>query len=205
MWLYGTGRGLLAILYRTLYRVRAEGLENIPPTGGVILCGNHFTAHDPIMVGVCANRPVQFMAKEELFRNRFLGFIMRGVGAFPVKRGQPDRAALKRSIDVLQSGGCFGIFPEGTRNRSGKLAKPEPGTAYLALKSGAPVVPVGITSTYKLFSPVIVKFGKPMSMERYAGAKLTSELLDEVGHTIMAGIGAELVPPVHLDVAAGKE
>lgn len=205
MWLYGFAKGIVGFGYRLLFRLQVSGLEHIPPDGGVIICGNHFTAHDPPVVAISANRPVSFMAKAELFDNKFLGWIFRGVGAFPVKRGAPDRAALKRSIDTLQEGRVFGIFPEGTRNRTGQLAKAEPGTAYLALKSGAPVVPVGITSSYKLFSPILVKFGPPVDLSTYRDGKLTSEALDGAGEQIMAAIGALLVPPVRPSAVAPGE
>ena len=197
MWLYGFGKAAVGILYRMLWRVRTEGLENVPREGGVIIAGNHVNGNDPLFVGITAPRPVSFMAKEEIFGVPGVGFLARGVGAFPVKRGQPDRAALKRSLAVLEDGGCFGIFPEGTRNRTGKLGKAEPGTAYLALKSGAVVVPVGISSTYKLFSPVTLKYGKPVDLTPFMAGKLSSEVLDAAGEAIMAAIGAQLIPPAH--------
>lgn len=202
MYLYGFARGLVRVVFGTIYRIKVEGLENVPPEGGVIICGNHFNARDPLIVGITMKRPVSFMAKQELFKNPILAWVIRGMGVFPVKRGQPDRAALKRSIDVLQEGTCFGIFPEGTRSKTGRLRKAEPGAAYLALKSGAPVVPVGITSTYKLFQPVIVRYGKPLDLDAYKGAKLSSEALDGVSEAIMAGIGAQLEPPVDYVAAA---
>jgi 1-acyl-sn-glycerol-3-phosphate acyltransferase len=203
VWLYGFGKVLVSTFYHLLFRIEVHGTENLPREGGVILCGNHFTAHDPLVMGVAAPRPVSFMAKAELFTIPVIGSIARAVGAFPVKRGQPDRAALKRAIEVVQSGGCFGIFPEGTRSRTGVLAKAEPGTAYFALKTGAPVVPVGISSTYKLFSPVIVHFGKPVNLDPFRTGKLTSESLEAAGEAIMAGIGAQLAPPVRIGRAAG--
>lgn len=205
MWLYGFGRGAISLVYHVLWRIRVEGTENIPANGGVIICGNHVNGNDPLFVGVAATRPVSFMAKEEIFKSPFVGFLARGVGAFPVKRGHPDRAALKRSLDVLEKGGCFGIFPEGTRNRTGKLGKAEPGTAYLALKSGVPVIPVGVSSTYKLFSQVAVKFGPPVDLSPFRTGKLTSETLDAAGEAIMAAIGAQLVPPVTIDTTAPED
>ncbi|HLN60078.1 MAG TPA: lysophospholipid acyltransferase family protein [Symbiobacteriaceae bacterium] len=193
MWLYGFAKGLVGIAFRLVYRIKVEGLGNIPEQGGVIICGNHFHAFDPMIVGITTKRPVSFMAKQELFENPVIGTVLRGMAAFPVKRGAPDRAALKRSIDVLESGGCFGIFPEGTRNKSGQLGKAEPGTAYLALKSGATVVPVGVTATYKLFSTIHVRYGPPVDMAPYSTGKLTSEAMEGASEAIMAGIGAQLV------------
>lgn len=196
MWLYGFARALVKGVFSLVYRVKVEGLGNIPPEGGVIICGNHFHAFDPMVVGITMERKVRYMAKQELFDNPVLGFIITGMGVFPVKRGAPDRAALKKSIEVLQGGTCFGIFPEGTRNKTGKLGRAEPGTAYLAIKSGAPVVPVGITASYKLFSTIRVRYGPPVDLSPYMTGKLSSEALDGASDAIMAAIGAQLVPPV---------
>lgn len=204
MWLYGFARAAIGVAFRLVYRLKVEGIGNIPTDGGVIICGNHFHAFDPMIVGVTMPRPVRYMAKQELFTNPLFGWVIRGMGAFPVKRGAPDRAALKQSIEVLESGGAFGIFPEGTRNKTGKLRKAEPGTAYLALKSGATVVPVGVTATYKLFSEIRVRYGPPVDLSPYATGKLTSEAMEAAGVAIMNGIGAQLVPPVTLEVEGAE-
>lgn len=205
MYLYGFAKGLVNVTFRIVYRMRVEGLENVPREGGVIVCGNHFNAKDPMLVGITMNRPIQFMAKQELFTNKLFAWVLHGLGVFPVKRGQPDRAALKHSIEVLDSGACFGIFPEGTRNKTGQLGKAEPGTAYLALKSGAPVIPVGITSRYKLFGPILVRYGKPIDLGLAPGGKLTSEALEAASDAIMAGIGQQLEPPVTYVAVARNE
>lgn len=205
MWLFGFAKAIVKPIYHLFYRIQVEGLEHIPTEGGAIICGNHFSMNDPIIVGITANRPVAFMAKQELFTIPVLGGIVRGLGAFPVKRGKPDMAALKTSLKVLKEGGCFGIFPEGTRSRTGQLAKPEPGAAFLAIKSGAPVIPVGITSTYKLFSPIIVKFGEPVSMEAFRNGKVHGETLEAASEAIITAIGALLVPPHNPPATAGGE
>jgi len=205
MWLYGFAKALVSLIYRPLFRIRVEGLEHIPREGGVILCGNHYNGNDPIITGVTAPRPVSFMAKEEIFKLPVVGFLARGVGAFPVKRGTADRASLKRALEVLEAGGCFGIFPEGTRNRTGLLGKAEPGTAYIALKSGVPVIPFGISGRYKFFQPVTIRYGPPVPLDRFKGAKLTSEALDAAGQEIMGAIGRLLEPPVALPAASGQD
>ncbi len=205
MWLYGFARALVSMIYRPLFRIRVDGLEHVPREGGVILCGNHFNGNDPVIIGIVAPRRVSFMAKEEIFKIPVVGFLARSVGAFPVKRGTPDRSSLKRSLDILANGGCFGIFPEGTRNRTGRLMKAEPGTAYIALKSGVPVIPFGISGSYRFFQPVTIHFGEPVPLERFRGAKLTGEALEAAGEEIMGAIGRLLEPPVTYAAASGQD
>lgn len=192
MWFYSFAKVIVSPLYRFLFRIRVEGVENVPLEGGVILCANHVSMHDPIMVGVAAPRQIRFMAKEELFRNPLVRVVVQGLGAFPVKRGHPDRAALKRAMEVLHSGGCFGVFPEGTRVHADHLGQAEPGTAYLALKTGAAVVPVGVSSSYRLFRPTVVRFGQAVDLSAYRAGKLTSDVLKSAGDAIMAAIGSQL-------------
>jgi len=196
LWLYSFGKNAVWPFYHSLYRMTVEGLDNVPRTGKLILCVNHFRWHDPLVIGITAPRRVAFMAKEELFRNRFVGWVISGLGVFPVKRGQPDRSALRHSMEVLDAGGCLGIFPEGTRNRSGKLGKAEPGAAYFALKTGATVIPVGISGTYKLFSPLTVRYGMPVDLDQFRSGRLSSEQMEAAGEAIMGAIGALLVPTV---------
>jgi len=192
VWFYSFAKAIVSPLYRIGFRLRVEGLENVPREGSVILCANHASLHDPLMVGVAAPRQVHFMAKEELFRIPGLRTLIRWLGAFPVKRGHPDRAALKQAIKVLQEGGCFGVFPEGTRARDDHLGKAQPGTAYLALKTGATVIPVGVSSSYRLFQPTLVRFGKAVDLSAYKTDRLTSDVLELAGGAIMAAIGSQL-------------
>lgn len=205
MWLYGFGKALVTPIYRLIFRIRVEGLEHVPPEGGVILCGNHFNGHDPLVVGIVSPRKVSFMAKDQIFTWPVVGWLARGLGAFPVKRGTADRASLKKALEVLADGGCFGIFPEGTRSKTGQLRKAEPGTAYIALKAGVPVIPFGISSTYRLFSPVLVRFGPPVNLDQFKGAKLSGDSLEVAGQEIMAAIGRLLEPPVILPLASGQD
>lgn len=199
--MYSFGANLSAIICRIFGRWQVIGSENIPMTGGALLCGNHVSYMDPPALGARANgRPVHFMAKLELFQIPVLGFLIRKVGAFPVKRGTADRAALKQAIEYLQSGEVVGIFPEGQRSLTGELLEAEAGVGMIALKAKVPIIPVGLINTEKLLPPhsmllhftnVKVVYGKPVDISDLYD-KSGREAIEEVGRRIMAGIKALL-------------
>jgi 1-acyl-sn-glycerol-3-phosphate acyltransferase len=141
-----------------------SGRELIPREGPVILIGNHVSYLDPPALGVACPRQVYFMAKVELFRIPLFGYIIGALGAFPVKRGAPDRKAIKRALEILASGKVLGIFPEGTRIMTGELGPAEEGAALLALRTGACLVPAGIRGT-RGPGPVRIVFGEPVPQE----------------------------------------
>lgn len=187
---YRFAKALVTPFYYLAFRVRVEGEENVPANGGIILCANHISNHDPLVVGLTAPRPVRFMAKHQLFGVPVLKHIVDALGAFPVNREKPSPASLKKSIEILQTGGCFGIFPEGTRRKGASETRVHPGTAYLALKTGAPVIPVGISSKYRFFGPLVVRFGKPVDLSAFEGRKAAGDVLEEASETITAAIAA---------------
>jgi len=188
---YKIMRALVRVIFLML-GMKSEGLDNIPNEGAVIIAANHLSIWDPIVIGAAVQRPINFMAKAELFRNSLFAFILRHLNAFPVKRGSADRSALRNSLDLLNQGQVLGIFPEGTRNTDG-LAKVQNGTAMIALKSGAPIVPVACIRTDKKipfgwFRPLVVSIGNPIYMDEYAGKKINSATLGEVSEDIMKEI-----------------
>ncbi|MGB9781697.1 MAG: lysophospholipid acyltransferase family protein [Moorellaceae bacterium] len=151
------------------WQVKGQGL--FPPEGPVIVVANHRSLWDPVAVGVAVPRQVRFMAKEELFRIPGLGFLLRALGAYPVKRGKSDRAALQASLDILRQGQVVGLFPEGTRVRGRELGRFYGGAALLALKTGAPLVPVALKGTDRVFRqgwfrPFYVAIGPPLFPRR---------------------------------------
>lgn len=161
------GRFILA-----LYRTRVIGAEHVPP-GGAVLAGNHVSYLDPVILWSASPRPVHFMAKAELWDNKLLAAVVSRVLAFPVRRGSVDRTALAHADSVLSGGGLVGIFPEGTRHRvqTGELGEANEGVAFIALRAGVPIVPVGIEGTDKALPPgakvprfprVTIVFGEPV-------------------------------------------
>ncbi|NLJ40589.1 MAG: 1-acyl-sn-glycerol-3-phosphate acyltransferase [Clostridiales bacterium] len=175
-------RGILRPIIYLLYRPSIVGLENFPSTGGVILYSNHISLLDPIVIGCMLPRKVYFMAKTELFKSSVFGFILRNLGAFPVKRGTADLAAIRNSLRVLKSGKVFGIFPEGTRNKPGAVQHFSHGAASIAHRSKAKIIPIGITGEYKLFRyrSVKVVIGEAVDMDGYFTQKSSTDLLESM-------------------------
>lgn len=176
---YSFTRIILLFLFKILYRLSISSQDNIPKLGSVILVANHSSYLDPIVLGIASKRQVCFMAKEELFKVPVLGRLITWLSAFPVNRKKVDLKAFKTAFNLLHEGEVVGLFPEGTRHRLGykKLGPILTGTAHLALKSGAPVVPVGISGTDKImpkekylprFPKIFAVVGKPIYLEKQA-------------------------------------
>lgn len=128
------------------FRLRRLGTEHVP-SGGVILASNHRSFLDPFAIGCCIGRPIYFVAKRELFRNPLLGWLLNCLGAFPIRRGASDEESMATARALLERGQAVVIFPEGTRIRTGSLARPRRGVGRLALESGKPVVPIAVTNS----------------------------------------------------------
>ena len=136
-----------------VYRVKTFGLENIPKEGGVIFCGNHRSYLDPVLIILKTKRYLRFMAKEELKNNFIFKWLFPLFDVIYVKRNSKDIGPLKEALKTLKNGDCIGIFPEGTRNGLEKNdGQIKDGAAYLALKTGAKLVPIGICRTSETFS-----------------------------------------------------
>ncbi len=145
------------------YKVKYVGRENIPAEGGFILASNHITAFDPVILGSGKGRTVHFMAKEELFRKRFIGWFLTRLNAFPVNRGGSDKTAVNYAIRIVKEGGILGIFPEGTRSETGAPMAPKAGIALIAKAAKADVLPVSIYSEDN--TKLTVRFGKIIPYE----------------------------------------
>lgn len=191
--IYTIVKTLFKILFTIGLRLRIEGEENIPKTGPLVIACNHLSLLDPPVLGTAATRKVHFMAKEELFVP-ILGDIYKVLGAFPVRRGGADRAAIKHGIDILEDKQVLAIFPEGTRSRTGKLGKAQPGALMMASKARAAIVPACIIGTdYKrqgrIWPKVTVRFGKPILFPE--NAVVNKEFLHAMTENMMQHI-AEL-------------
>ena len=179
-----------------------EGRENVPLTGPLIICPNHFGTIDPPMVPAFLPRSDSWsMAKSEFFRKGWMRWLFTAYQAFPVVRHTADRLALRKSFDLLKAGQVLVIYPEGHRQETEVLGEPEPGAGFIAQKSGAPVLPVALTGTAECLPlgarwprrvHVTLTFGKPIEVpsRRADGTRVTHE---EASDEIMAAI-AELLP-----------
>lgn len=149
-WFYYFGRFLMRILLAFLTRWEVKGKENVPPSGPLIIAANHRHAADAPLLAVSIPRKMIFMAKEELFRSALGDYFVRGFGAFPVSRSNGALGAVRQAIDLLQRDYVLAMFPEGTRSKNGQMGQAYPGLAFLAQKTAAPILPVGISGTDKL-------------------------------------------------------
>ena len=188
-------RHSLLLLSRLLIGLRVEGTSNVPAEGGVLIVSNHLCNADPLFVSVACPRPTHFMAKKELFEVPVLRWAMRKFGEFPVDRGAADRWAIKRSFATLEQGIALGMFPEGTRSRSGALKEALPGAGLIGLRGGVPIVPVAVIGTEKLpllgskalgaswrgFRGARVVFGEPFTIPAHLdGKRVTSDQATEI-------------------------
>ena len=160
-------------------KIEIRGLDNIPRSGALIVTANHIGWVDPPLLRWAIGRRIRYMAKIELFTWTISGLAVRLFDAFPVRRGGSDRIALRRALRLLESGEVLGMFPEGTRSRNLKLAKGHPGIAMVALRSGAPILPVGIVGTNRMLKwpdlilrnrRVIFNVGEPFVLSRDDGS-----------------------------------
>ena len=146
-------RGIIRFLFKVLARVEVSGLENIPPTGGCILCANHLGIIDSAFVFIILEREdVTGFVAEKYQKNIFVSWLVRIVHGIWLNRGEADTEAIRRARERLQQGWGLGIAPEGTRSKTGALTPGKSGVAFLAAKTGVPVVPMAITGTEKIFS-----------------------------------------------------
>ncbi len=188
--LYKSVSNSFKLYFKFYYRYEVIGKRNIPEEGRLVVVANHTTYLDPPIIGSILNRQIHFMAKEELFRNPILGFLLKKVGQFPVKRGRPDKSALKNSFEILRSEEVLGIFPEGsTRGKDKGLRKAKSGAILIPIREKSPIIPIGIKFIGKRLR---VSIGKPFVLDKYYNHKLTKEERKEAGSYIMDKIAHEL-------------
>lgn len=194
---------LANFLLRVLFGFRVIGAENVPNQGPVLLAANHFSIADPVAIGSALKRKMTFMARSEPFKMPVLSWLLPQLGVIPVERGASDIGAIKAAIRALNSGTIFGIFPEGTRARDGRLSNFKTGAAAIAMRTGATVVPVAVIGSYEawpagrkiyLRKPITVVFGQPIQV---SPSKTDHQKLEELTLQIEAAVKALLPSRYH--------
>jgi 1-acyl-sn-glycerol-3-phosphate acyltransferase len=201
---YTLARLIAGFVFRVLWRPRIVGVDHVPASGPVIIASNHLSFIDSVVIPLAVSRRVRFLAKAEYFegrglRGRGIALFFHLIDAVPVRRtgNRDSMRSLELALEVLQEGTAFGIYPEGTRSRDGRLYRGRTGVGWLALTSGAPVVPVALTGTDQVqpvgsnrlrLHRVSVTFGAPIDPAAYRGLPpgrarraLTDEVMDRIG------------------------
>ena len=197
---YAIATATMKALLVLLTHWEVKGRENVPRNGPLIVVANHLSMIDPPLLSASIPRRIFFMTKEELFSS-WGGVFVRWFGAFPVRRGTPDRRAIRQAMKVLERGQTLGIFPEGKRSLNHQMGEAEFGVAMIAFRSGAPILPAGISGSENVKGPgfiwqrpsITVTIGQPFSLPRNEG-KPTREQLVQATNLIMGHV-AEVLPP----------
>lgn len=167
--LYTLGRGLATILMHTLFPVRYHGVEEMQKEAPYILVCNHLSLLDPFAVALlCKEHEIRFLGKKEVTKNKLLGAVVKKVHMIPVDRHHSDLGAMRQCLKTLREGRVLGIFPEGTRHHEDLMTPIESGTAMLALRSGAPLIPVYLDKKLRLFRRVNAYVGKPIETAAFS-------------------------------------
>jgi 1-acyl-sn-glycerol-3-phosphate acyltransferase len=209
--LYWLLKALLTPVLRFFYRVRVEGLEHVPATGPAILASNHLSFCDSIFLPLVLRRRITFAAKAEYFESPRTAWIFRALGQIPVSRGggSDARRALDSAKDILDTGGLFGIYPEGTRSRDGRLHRGRTGVARLAMECRVPVLAVGMIGTAELqpvgrtvpsvFKPVTINISEPLhlddgSLSKSGSSHARRQITDDIMVAVGRRSGQEYLP-----------
>jgi len=184
-------------IYKFVFKGHLIGRDNIPQKDSFIMVSNHGSLLDPPLLGHALGRNISFMAKAELFKIPFLGFVIRACGAYPVKRGIADKNTIKTACKKLSNENSIGIFIDGTRQKNGRVNKPKQGAALLAFNNQKLLLPVAIVNSHRLirfkffipfFSKIVIKVGKPVqppqSSSRDDLNSVTMHLQDKINNLI---------------------
>jgi 1-acyl-sn-glycerol-3-phosphate acyltransferase len=206
-WFYRPGSAICGFIGSLFFGARVEGKGYIPRNGAFIVVANHCSNFDPPLlgwaVGNSVGRIVHFMAKIEMRRWPIIGWLATQSAVYFVRRGENDRGAQRFSLEALADGRPIAVFAEGTRSRNGRMREFKAGAAYLALRSGAPILPVGIAGTHAMFpgrsrlphpTRIRIRIGEPFVLGHVPEGRLSREAIAEGTERIRAAIAA-LVPP----------
>lgn len=185
---YKVLKAIVSAFCHIIFRIEIVGEENFPKSGSCMICANHLSNWDPVILIIAFKRKVHFLAKSELFKFKPLSAILNCAGVISLKRGTADMGAIKAAMEILKNDKVLGMFPTGTRTKNVCDKKPKSGAALIASRMGTNVVPIYIKSTYRIFSKVTIYIDKPLNLEEYKGVKLTTEELDDLSENIYSKI-----------------
>jgi 1-acyl-sn-glycerol-3-phosphate acyltransferase len=198
MLFYRIVRPIVATICTVLWRTRVVGKENLPRDGGFLLAPSHRSMMDIPFAAVVTHRRIRFMGKKSLFSLPVIGAIFTWLGGFPVARDGTDRKAVRESVEMLRAGEVLCVFPEGTRQNGPKIQPLQPGAAYLALRSGMPIIPIGMAGTEEIlrasktpiprFGRVVLVVGEPVLPEPLTGTLVSRDRVD----ALSARLGDEM-------------
>lgn len=165
--------------YQLFYGLKIIGQQHIPQQGAIVICANHKSMHDPVILVSSCPRTLHCIAKDTLFRYPIVRYFLKLLHAIPVARGKADMAMVRTSINLLKEGEGIGIFPEGTRVKGEELGKGQAGAAMIAMRGEAYIIPCAISSQYKLFRRTTIEFGQPIDTKQLKQQKMKNEVVIE--------------------------
>ena len=183
---------MFRVYFSVLFDLKVYGVRNVPRTGGALMVSNHQSLLDPPLLGVRVHRPMSYMAKSELFRNKAFAWIIRSLGAFPVRQGAGDVGAIKETVSRLKEGRMLNIFPEGGRTETGEIGPMQPGVALVVRRAGVPIIPVAIHGSFEAWPkgkrffhlhPIRLAYGPPLDVTGMKGDEIV-RLIDRSINTL---------------------
>lgn len=198
-------QAICRIVTSLAFDLKVYGVHRLPQEGGVLVVSNHQSYLDPVLLAVRTRRPLSYMAKSELFRHKAFTWLIRALGAFPVRQGAGDVRAIKEAIERVQEGHALVIFPEGSRSHDGKLLPVEPGVALVIRKAKVPVVPCVIDGAYRAWpkgakfprpAPVRIIYGHPIDLTGMDRDQVVTVIQDRFARMLQS-LREGTVPPDH--------
>ncbi len=186
--LYHPFKFIAKVIFKLIYRIEIINKENIPKEGRLLLCSNHISVFDPVVLSIILPREIAWMGKKELFENKLMAKLFTNLGVFPVDRNETELSTIKHAMKLLKNEEVLGIFPEGTRVKEMNLENAKPGVALIGVKTKSPILPVYIEGTYKPFSKLKVSFGEAFDFSDSYGEKLTTNDYKIYGQEILRTI-----------------
>ena len=186
---YTVVRNVIKVLCMVLFPMKVVGADKVPSEGPVLLCCNHVSFMDAVYLACALKRRVTYLAKKELFENKFMNWALRNLGMVPVDRGASDIQAMRTCMDVLKEGRMLGIFPQGHRYKEDDHRELQNGAAMMALRARPVVIPVHVSAAAKLFRKVTVRVGDPIDLSDIA--RVNAPGLAEANKRIAGGIWQE--------------